>query len=260
MATAKKAKGAGKAAKATGKTAGVEDVVRRETEELATSSATVPRAPSELAARLQWMEELARSAAGDADTLVTAPLAPEPALTRDEIARFGPRVALLREWQGARRASVNAADPEFERAMEEARALQAKVLKGIRHVFRKDAGARRWASAVMRGEGLDDLRNDVAEMESYWATHAARLAVLNRGEKEALRELRERVDALAPKGTAKPGVSVSARQRDAAYALALGTARRVRAAAEYVFDDGDPRLAAYKAFKPAKRARKKPVE
>jgi len=159
----------------------------------------------------------------------------------------------------AAEAAAQPADPAVKRAVRDARAAQAVVLRGIRHVFRSNRAVLRWARKIKRGEGIADLLNDAEEMKAFWALHAGALAALTRGEAARLESMVALANGLRPQLNAVSGATEVRRRRDAVYTLASRGLARIRTAAAYAFEAGDPALAAFRTT-PPRRKKKATVE
>ena len=220
--------------------------------------ADVTRAPGGLPKRLQRMQGAMAAALAKWEVLVGVPMAPEADLTREELARTADLVtALGLVIADAGAADADPADAEAKRKEQEARKLQAAVLRGVRHVFRADRSVRQWVRKVARGEGIADLVADADEMSAFWKRNDAALGVLTRGERAALTKMVAIADALRPTVKAADDATAVRRLRDAIYTLAARGIVRVRVAVEYAFEAGDPALAAFRTAPPQRKKKVK---
>lgn len=214
----------------------------------------VTRAPGALGKRLPRMLRATQTALAKRAVLVAVPMAPDAPLTAEELQRTADLVAVLATTVadvGA--AAAQPADPSIERALRDARAAQAAVLRGIRHAFRSNRAVLRWASKIKRGEGIADLVNDADEMQAFWALHSGTLAALTQGEGARLESMVALAHGLRPQLNAVSGATAVRRRRDAVYTLASRGLARIRAAAAYAFEAGDPVLAAFRTTPPKRK-------
>jgi hypothetical protein len=244
----------GEATSATVKALAPERIAAVQAAARALPPAEVTRAPGALRVRLTRMQRATQTALAKAGALVAVPMAPDAPLTREELQRTADLVAVLSLTNaevGA--AAAQPADAAVLREEKAGRAHQAVVLRGIRHVFRGDRAVRQWVLKVGRGVGLADLVSDADEMQAFWTRHEEALSVLTRGERESLKKLVTIAEALRPRVQATNEATGVRRLRDAIYTLASRGIARIRAAAAYAFEPGDPVLATFRTTPPRRK-------
>ncbi len=247
-----KARASGRKNKATGLSA--ERIAAVHAAAAALPSNEVTRAPGALGKRLPRMVRATQTALAKGAALVAVPMAPDAPLTSEELRWTADLVAVLAMTVadvGA--AAAQPVDPAIGRAERDARAAQAAVLRGIRHLFRSNRAVLRWALKIKRGEGIADLVNDAGEMKAFWALHAGTLAALTQGEGARLESMVALAEGLRPQLHAVSGATALRKRRDAVYTLASRGLARIRAAAGYAFAAGDPVLAAFRTTPPRRK-------
>lgn len=229
----------------------------------------VGRPPSNVAAWLEWADNLARLSAKDAGALLLVPLS-EGALTVGELERFAAGVALAREYvqiAGVLRISAAVTETDAERSLLWAvRADQRRLDRALLLRFADDSAGRAFLTGLRRGDPADpvDALDDTEKLLALADSDAHRewLASLPKGEAAAVKRLHDALPAL------RAAVKRLAPSKDAAekrelfrrvVTLLVASAARIGRAGRYLTGDVPGRERAYAAFKrpKAKRPRKK---
>jgi hypothetical protein len=206
---------------------------------LAAAYADAPDMPIEVA--VQELGALARLAKKAQTRLTAVGLGPE---VTARVARFAKRLAACEDaWQDAR-AGVKLTAKE-RTLLEEAEALDNKLVAGGRWACRKDAEAQKELTAIAEGSGLRDTVNDLRDGASFWGRHADR-----RGDSDVtaadLRRAVELADALEPaaqKEEADLDAAAALELRNRCFWAADELAKDVREGGRYAFSK-QPKVAA----------------
>lgn len=249
---------------ATGATTVVVTAASVDQEAAALRAEDVRRVPAWVTQRLGWFREIQRAGRAHAVELAKVPMPPEPRLTAAEIDALDAKIQRLEVLVAALRAARStppAEDEELARLRGEIRGLQRVLLAGLAHIYRDDRAKRRRITEIRRGDGDADLLQDSRDILELCAQVGAALAELTHDEAakaERLAEATARFRALV----GSPAASASASSapdlgdlRRRVYTLAARGVARIRAAARYQFPAGDPRRAAFPAFRPPRRSK-----
>jgi len=230
--------------------------LRAEAEKLADED--VRHSPSRLQERVKWAQSILIAALNSATDLLQVPMDPDPDLTEAELQGLGERLDFLRQVDGElRTVRQNPHSPLLVSRMVEARALEAAVIHGLDHLFRKDPKVLRQIRDIRQGDGLADLMQDASHLWTLWQQHKALCRKLCRGEGQKLVQLVELTNELSTLSSNLPQARELRLLRDRAFSLVMISIERIREAAAYFFFDQPERRAEFLPFSPVSRKGRK---
>jgi hypothetical protein len=218
----------------------------------------VRHSPSRLQERVAWATAILAAAQRASAELLRVPMDPEADLTDQELTGLAERIDFLRQLDGElRTVRQNPHSPQLLERMSEARQLEAAVVHGLEHLFRKDPKVLRQVRDIRQGDGLADLMQDASHLWALWQQHKALCKRLCRGESQKLIQLVEMTNELSQLQSTLPQARELRQQRDRAYTLVMITIERIREAATYYFFDQPERRAEFAPFSPLSRKGRK---
>lgn len=211
--------------------------------------------PGRVRARLKWARSYYAAAVRDTAELVTRIFAEEPSLTPAEIKDYG----LWTEFTSAQQTEVLAIRAKRVAGEKLAR-MEPKLLNQKKVIFnafdtgfRKNEEVKRQIREIKAGKGIGDTINDMEELSALAGKHERYLRQCTKGEWAIIEEWRALLPelkadlALADLGKKQPNSAVQLRNN--AYSMMTQIERRIRAAAEYLYD-GQPKLGDYAPYVP----------
>ena len=226
--------------------------LRTEAESLADED--LRHSPSRLHERVAWAQGIRLAALRSSTELLRVPMDPDPDLTEAELGGLGERIDFLRQVDGElRTVRLNPHSPLLVSRMTEARALEAAVIHGLEHLFRKDPKVLRQIRDIRQGDGLADLMQDASHLWTLWQQHKPLCRKLCRGEGQKLVQLVELTNELSQLSSSLPQARELRVLRDRAFTLVMDCIDRIREAAAYFFFDQPERRAEFAPFSPVSR-------
>lgn len=243
----------------TNKTAGANNTARAalQAELLARPATEVNRAPGGIGNYVTWAVALAATAHEHRPILMKVPLTPDADLTPKELDDFAATTVFLRmlqDEQERRQRGAAALTPAEREALADARKEEKRVVRDLRHAFRKDRKMLSWCADVLRGDGVADLHDDVRKLTGLWTEHSAALVRFSAG-KAALDRMVMLAGSL-PDATDSSSLDDKRHTflRNAAYTKVDEIAKRVCEAGRYAFAENKIERDRYRGFTSTRKA------